>query len=84
MYYKDDRRRAMLSIRLSPEVEKRLDTLAKETHRPKSFYVREAIERSLEQIEDIYLAEKRLEDIRAGKSRVKSLAEVERDLGLAD
>ena len=74
----------MLSIRLSPEMEKRLDTLAKETRRPKSFYVREAIERSLEQLEDIYLAEKRLEDIRAGKSRVKSLAEVERELGLAD
>jgi RHH-type rel operon transcriptional repressor/antitoxin RelB len=74
----------MLSIRLSPEVEQRLETLAKETHRPKSFYVREALERSLEDIEDIYLAEKRLEDLRAGKSQAHSLADVERDLGLAD
>lgn len=74
----------MLSIRLSPEVEQRLETLAKETHRSKSFYVREALERSLEDIEDIYLAEKRLEDLRSGKSRVHSLADVERDLGLAD
>ena len=74
----------MLSIRLSPEVEQRLETLAKETHRPKSFYVREALERSLEDIEDIYLAEKRLEDLRSGQSRVHSLTDVERDLGLTD
>ncbi len=74
----------MLSIRLSPEMEQRLDTLAKETHRPKSYYVREALERSLEEIEDVYLAEKRMENIRAGNSRVHSLTDVERDLGLAD
>jgi RHH-type rel operon transcriptional repressor/antitoxin RelB len=65
-------------------MEQRLDTLAKETHRPKSYYVREALERSLEEIEDIYLAEKRMENIRAGKSRVHSLTDVERGLGLAD
>ncbi|MCF6266248.1 MAG: DUF6290 family protein [Desulfuromusa sp.] len=74
----------MLSVRLSSEMEQRLETLAKETHRPKSFYVREAIERSLEDIEDIYLAEKRLENLRSGKSRAHSLADVERDLDLAD
>ncbi len=74
----------MLSIRLSAEVEQRLEILAKETHRPKSFYVREALERSLDEIEDIYLSEKRLEDLRAGKSQVHSLADVERDLGMAD
>lgn len=74
----------MLSVRLSPDMEQRLKTLAKETDRPKSFYVREAIERSLDDIEDIYLAEKRLEDLRAGKSQIHSLAEVEHDLGLAD
>ena len=74
----------MLSARLSSDMEPRLETLAKETHRTKSFYVREAIERSLEDIEDIYLAEKRLENLHAGKSRVHSLADVERDLDLAD
>ena len=74
----------MLSVRLSSDMEQRLETLAKETQRSKSFYVREAIERSLEDIEDIYLAEKRLENLRAGKSQVHSLADVERDLDLAD
>ena len=33
----------MLAIRLSPEIEKRLNRLAKATGRTKTFYVREAI-----------------------------------------
>jgi len=72
----------MLTIRLSKSTEERLDQLAKETHRPKSFYVREAIERSLDEIEDIYLAMSRIEALRAGKSRTYTLEEVESDLDL--
>ncbi len=72
----------MLTIRLSKTTEQRLDQLAKETHRPKSFYVREAIERSLDEIEDIYLAQSRIEALRAGKSRTYTLEEVEKDLDL--
>ncbi len=47
----------MLSVRLPKSLESRLTALAKATKRPKSFYVREALERSLEDIEDTYLAE---------------------------
>jgi len=72
----------MLTIRLSKSTEERLNQLAKETHRPKSFYVREAIERSLDEIEDIYLAQSRIEALRAGKSRTYTLEEVEKDLDL--
>ncbi|MCX5875378.1 MAG: DUF6290 family protein [Deltaproteobacteria bacterium] len=74
----------MLTVRLPDDIEARLNTLAKTTNRPKSFYVREALDRSLEDIEDIYLAEKRLEDLKAGKSRTYTLDEVERELDLAD
>lgn len=66
----------MLTVRLPDDIEDRLNILAKTTNRPKSFYVREALERSLEDIEDIYLAEKRLEDIRAGKSKTVPLDEI--------
>jgi RHH-type rel operon transcriptional repressor/antitoxin RelB len=38
----------------------------------------------LDDLEDLYLAEQRLIDIRAGHSRTHTLEEVERDLGLAD
>jgi RHH-type transcriptional regulator, rel operon repressor / antitoxin RelB len=50
----------MLALRLPPEIEKRLDALAKKTGRTKSFYAREAILRHLEDIEDYHLAKRRL------------------------
>jgi RHH-type rel operon transcriptional repressor/antitoxin RelB len=46
----------MLALRLPPEIEKRLDALAKKTGRTKSFYAREAIVRHIEEIEDQHLA----------------------------
>lgn len=50
----------MLALRLPPEIEKRLDALAKKTGRTKSFYAREALLRHIEDLEDNYLARKRL------------------------
>ena len=47
-------------IRLPPALEKRLAALAKKTGRTKSFYAREAILRQIEDIEDYYLARRRL------------------------
>jgi RHH-type rel operon transcriptional repressor/antitoxin RelB len=50
----------MLALRLPAEIERRLDVLAKKTGRTKSFYAREAILRQIEDIEDYYLARRRL------------------------
>ena len=50
----------MLALRLPAEIEKRLDALAKKTGRSKSYYAREAILRQIEDIEDYYLARRRL------------------------
>ena len=74
----------MLAIRLPEEIEKRLDALAKETGRTKTFYVREAILEHLDDLEDIYIAEKRLADIRAGRSTTVSLEEVMKRYGMVD
>jgi RHH-type rel operon transcriptional repressor/antitoxin RelB len=52
----------MLALRLPPELEKRLDALAKRTGRSKSYYAREAILEHLDDLEDIYLARKALEE----------------------
>jgi len=49
----------MISIRLPQEMEDRLATLAEKTGRSKSFYIRQALEEHLEEMEDIYLAEER-------------------------
>jgi RHH-type rel operon transcriptional repressor/antitoxin RelB len=72
----------MLAIRLPPEVEARLDSLAKNTGRTKTFYAREAIIEHLEDLEDIYLAEQRLSEIRAGRSATIPLKDVLKRHGL--
>lgn len=73
-----------ISIRLPGDVEARLKNLAAVTGRSKTFYVTEAIREHLDDLEDLYLAEQRLIDIRAGRSKTHTLEEVERSLGLAD
>ena len=65
-----------ISIRLPEEVESRLDALAKRTGRTKTFYMRQAIVEHLDDLEDLYLAEKRLEDLQAGRSKTVPLEEV--------
>ena len=74
----------MLALRLPEDIETRLDKLAKATGRTKSFYAREAILEHLADLEDLYLAEKRLAKVRTGKSKTYSLNAVEQELGLAN
>ena len=52
----------MLALRLPPEIEKRLEDLARKTGRTKSFYAREAILEHLDDLEDLYLAEQRVRE----------------------
>ena len=70
------------SIRLAPEIEQRLDFLAAQTGRSKAFYLRELIERGLEDLEDYYLAADVLERVRNGQEKVHSAADVKKALGL--
>jgi RHH-type rel operon transcriptional repressor/antitoxin RelB len=74
----------MLAIRLPEEIEKRLDVLAKETGRTKSFYVREAILEHLDDLEDIYFAEQELAEIHAGRVKTIPLEEVMKEYGMVD
>lgn len=46
-----------ISIRLTPEDEARLDELARRTGRSKTFYVREAIHRHLDDLEEQFWAD---------------------------
>lgn len=72
------------SIRLDPDIESRLDALARETGRTKAFYLRELIRNGLEDMEDIYRADQVIERIRRGEERTYSLEEVSAELGLDD
>ena len=74
----------MLAIRLPQSVEKRLEKLARRTGRTKSFYAREAILQHLEELEDLYLAERALARIRSGEDKAIPLEEVMKRHGMED
>lgn len=72
----------MLTVRLSSEIERRLDALAARTGRSKAIFAREAIETHIEDLEDFYLAEERLRDFHEGDAI--PLSDLKAELGLAD
>jgi RHH-type rel operon transcriptional repressor/antitoxin RelB len=72
------------SIRLAPEIENRLDQLARKTGRTKAFYLREIIESGIAEVEEYYLAAETLARVRKGQEKVYSAASVRNDLGLDD
>ena len=71
-----------VSIRLDPLIEQRLDNLAHLTGRAKSYYLRELIERGLDDLEDFYLADATMERVRKGQEAVIDSTEVRKSLDL--
>jgi RHH-type rel operon transcriptional repressor/antitoxin RelB len=72
----------MLAIRLPESIEKRLEKLARRTGRTKTYYVREAILQHLDDLEDMYLAERVLDRIRDGEENTVPLEDVMKRHGL--
>jgi len=60
----------------------RLIRLAEMTGRPKSYYIKEAVNEKLDELELIYLAQSRAEDVRAGRSITVSWEDVKKQNGL--
>ena len=74
----------MLAIRLPEEIELRLAALASRTGRSKTFYAREAILTYLEDLEDYYLADQVVTDIRRGAEKTHRSKDVKAALDLED
>lgn len=72
------------SVRMSDETAEKLDKLSRLTGRSKSYYLREAIESSIDQLLYEYTLLNEVEAIRAGKAKTYSLEEVKAELGLED
>ena len=71
------------SLRLPDYVSHRLQDLAQRTGRSKTYYMVEAIREHIDDLEDLYLAEQRLIDIRSGKTQTVSLEDMMKSYGLA-
>lgn len=73
-----------VSLRLPADITERLAALAKRTGRSKTYYMIEAIREHLDDLEDLYLAERRLVQIRKGKAATIPLADVLKRHGVED
>lgn len=69
----------VINVRVSDEIADRLNKLAGTTRRPKSYYIKDMLEKYIEEYEDAYLALERLNDKNA---KYLTTEEVERELGL--
>ncbi|MBF0468285.1 MAG: ribbon-helix-helix protein, CopG family [Desulfamplus sp.] len=72
----------MLSIRLPEDLATRLNFLAAQTNRTKSFYAIEAIRRYLEDLEDLYFGEKAYKEFILSGEKALSTKEVQKELEL--
>ncbi|WP_288766363.1 ribbon-helix-helix domain-containing protein [uncultured Varibaculum sp.] len=72
------------SVRLPVDLVKRYDNLAKATGRSRTYYVTEALEESIAQLEYQYGLLKKVEDYRAGRLETVSIDQLEDHLGLGD
>jgi RHH-type rel operon transcriptional repressor/antitoxin RelB len=70
------------SVRLAPELEKRLSHLASVTGRTKAYYIKEAVTSTIDRMEYEYGILKDLEDYRAGRVQALTSKEVGEQLGL--
>lgn len=71
---------SLLAVRISQDLESRLNKLTKLTGRSKSFYVKEALLEHIEDLEDYYLAEKIMKSYDRKKN--KTLEELMKEYGM--
>jgi len=71
-----------IAVRFPESIAQRLDNLAARTRRSKAVYIREAVERQLDQIEWEQGILQEVEDVRSGRAKTISEAELRQSLGL--
>ncbi|MDE0645177.1 MAG: CopG family transcriptional regulator [Gammaproteobacteria bacterium] len=72
------------SIQLTPEDEERLESLVSRTGGTKDFYLREIIERGLEDLEDYFVAADVLKRLRSESENTYTASEARKNLALDD
>ncbi len=72
----------MLTLRLSPELDKSLGRSARAAKQSKSAFVRDAVLERIAETEDSRIAAKRLARVQAGKEKTVPFDDIKRTLGL--
>jgi RHH-type rel operon transcriptional repressor/antitoxin RelB len=71
-----------IAVRLTEEQERRLDALAARTGRSRSFYVKEALETHLDELEERFWADEVVDRWEASDRKTRPLSELKAELGL--
>ena len=71
-----------VTIGLDPEIERRISQLAARSGRAQAFFLRELVERSLDDVEDCCCAEAASERIRRGEEETIPWEQLKKELGL--
>ena len=74
----------LINFRVNEVLDARLGPLAQLTGRTKTFYVHQAVESLIEDLEDAYIADYVMARVNDDTERTYDLEEIERDIGLAD
>ena len=69
---------AVLSVRLPEDLKRRLDDLGSQTGRSATFYVREAVESYIDDLEYAYALKAEAEAVRRGEIKTRRLDEIAR------
>lgn len=70
------------TFRTTVENKERIDNLAKETKRSAAFFYNYLLDEYLDDLEDIFLGEQAVENIRSGKTKTVSADSLYKELGL--
>lgn len=70
------------TLQLDPDIDARLEELARATGRSKEFYLKELIQQGMEELEDEYLGALEADRVRRDKSITRPLDFVMQDFGL--
>ena len=73
-----------ISVRIPDDLAERLEELSAHTGRTKTFYILQALNDSIDDLEDAYLALNRLAEYRRDGSKSVSLGAVMAENGMAD
>lgn len=73
---------SVISLRVDAQQKRRLDQLAEKTGRPGAFYLRQALNRYLDELEYVYTLQAEAEAARRGELATITLDELEADCDL--
>ena len=74
--------KARITVSLDPEIERRIGRLVARSGRAQAFFLRELVERSLDDVEDCCCAEAASERIRRGEAQTIPWEQLKKELGL--